>query len=115
MSLTLQVICAPTGSGKTLCYVIPILNALYKMNGSAGSPKILALVVVPVKDLAMQIYKVESEALEVSTQIFTADFRSSSSMEAIAGTLCSSADMPTMKTNEGLFSPRTAEIALYAC
>jgi ATP-dependent RNA helicase DDX51/DBP6 len=45
------VICAPTGSGKTMCFVIPVLNLLKKTrNGS-----LCALVVVPVQNLAKQI------------------------------------------------------------
>lgn len=45
---------APTGSGKTLAFVLPILQALHKRI----VPQIQALVVLPVHDLAVQVYKV---------------------------------------------------------
>lgn len=45
---------APTGSGKTLAFVLPILQVLYKRI----VPKVRALVVLPVQDLANQVYNV---------------------------------------------------------
>ncbi|KOC60457.1 putative ATP-dependent RNA helicase Dbp73D, partial [Habropoda laboriosa] len=45
---------APTGSGKTLAYVLPIVQILH----SRMIPKIRCLVVVPVQELATQVYKV---------------------------------------------------------
>ncbi|XP_003701020.2 putative ATP-dependent RNA helicase Dbp73D [Megachile rotundata] len=45
---------APTGSGKTLAYVLPIVHILQ----SRLVPKIRCLVVVPVQELAAQVYKV---------------------------------------------------------
>ncbi|XP_076665727.1 putative ATP-dependent RNA helicase Dbp73D [Andrena cerasifolii] len=45
---------APTGSGKTLAYVLPIIQILQ----SRLVPKIRCLVVVPVQELAAQVYKV---------------------------------------------------------
>ncbi|XP_047479519.1 ATP-dependent RNA helicase DDX51-like [Penaeus chinensis] len=45
---------APTGSGKTLCYVLPIIQAL----GNRNVRRIRALVLLPVQELAMQVYKV---------------------------------------------------------
>lgn len=45
---------APTGSGKTLAYVLPIVQILqFRL-----VPKVRCLVVAPVQELAMQIYKV---------------------------------------------------------
>uniref|UniRef100_A0A915PMZ0 ATP-dependent RNA helicase n=1 Tax=Setaria digitata TaxID=48799 RepID=A0A915PMZ0_9BILA len=48
------VISSPTGSGKTLCYVIPILNALHQ---PAMIRCLFALIVVPVQNLVDQIEK----------------------------------------------------------
>lgn len=45
---------APTGSGKTLAFVLPILQVLHKRI----VPRIRALVVLPVQDLANQVFKV---------------------------------------------------------
>lgn len=45
---------APTGSGKTLAYVLPIIQSLHKRL----VPKIRALVVVPVQELAIQVTNV---------------------------------------------------------
>jgi len=45
---------APTGSGKTLCYVLPLVQSLSK-----GALRLLrALVVVPTRELALQVHKV---------------------------------------------------------
>ena len=45
---------APTGSGKTLAFVVPLLQAL----SHRVTIRVRALVVLPVKDLAVQVYKV---------------------------------------------------------
>ena len=47
-------ISAPTGSGKTLCYVLPILNSLQHSNPSS----VFAVVVAPLVLLASQIAEV---------------------------------------------------------
>uniref|UniRef100_A0A9J2Q9U7 ATP-dependent RNA helicase n=1 Tax=Ascaris lumbricoides TaxID=6252 RepID=A0A9J2Q9U7_ASCLU len=44
-------ISAPTGSGKTLCYILPILNSL----SYTAAPSIHALIVAPVQNLVTQI------------------------------------------------------------
>lgn len=48
------VLCAPTGSGKTLCYALPLLSRL----SSRVVPRLRALVVVPTRDLAAQVARV---------------------------------------------------------
>lgn len=45
---------APTGSGKTLAYVLPLVQALK----SRTVPRIRALVLLPVQELANQVYQV---------------------------------------------------------
>lgn len=47
-------IAAPTGQGKTLAYALPIVQALLPRL----EPKPRALVVVPTRDLALQVYRV---------------------------------------------------------
>lgn len=47
-------ICAPTGCGKTLSYVVPIVSSLLNRN----TRQLKALVVVPSKGLALQVYNV---------------------------------------------------------
>jgi len=54
-------ITAPTGSGKTLSYVLPILNALAQQQQQQQQQqqhRLRALVVLPSRDLASQVYKV---------------------------------------------------------
>ena len=43
---------APTGSGKTIAYLVPMIEALKK---TAGSGKLKALIVVPTRELVMQV------------------------------------------------------------
>ncbi len=55
---------APTGSGKTLSFVLPILTALHNESstmsggGARGLRRLRALVVLPGRDLAKQVYDV---------------------------------------------------------
>jgi hypothetical protein len=55
---------APTGSGKTLSFVLPILTSLHNENptmsggGARGLRRLRALVVLPGRDLAKQVYDV---------------------------------------------------------
>mmetsp|Transcript_9418 Transcript_9418/g.16370 ORF Transcript_9418/g.16370 Transcript_9418/m.16370 type:complete len:593 (+) Transcript_9418:3-1781(+) len=53
---------APTGSGKTLAFVLPLLTALYnetpEKSGARGVRRLRALVVLPGRDLAKQVYDV---------------------------------------------------------
>lgn len=50
--------CAPTGSGKTAAFLVPLLHTL---GAPAGGPR--ALVLCPTRELAVQIYR---EALRLS-------------------------------------------------
>eukprot|EP00122_Pirum_gemmata_P019598 Pgem_evm1s18342 len=47
-------VCAPTGSGKTLTYVVPIIESLQ----SRINRKLRCLILLPTRDLAVQVYKV---------------------------------------------------------
>ena len=62
---TLHDIClaAPTGSGKTLAYSLPVLQALAHRHHrpsvfSSASGSLQALIVLPTRDLALQVYSV---------------------------------------------------------
>lgn len=49
--------CAPTGSGKTLSFLLPLLlSALEKGNAAIESNKPVAIVVEPTRELARQVY-----------------------------------------------------------
>lgn len=66
---------APTGSGKSLAFVLPVLNAL----SSTTVRRLRALVVLPSRDLATQVYKVfkrysEGSQLQVGLAIGQTDF-----------------------------------------
>ncbi|KAL7578291.1 hypothetical protein ACA910_012704 [Epithemia clementina (nom. ined.)] len=55
-------ITAPTGSGKTLSYVLPILQAL----STRLVPRLCALVILPTRDLALQVHQVFQEYVQGS-------------------------------------------------
>ena len=66
---------APTGSGKTLAFVLPVLNAL----SNTTVRRLRALVVLPSRDLASQVFKVfkrysEGSRLQVGLAIGQTDF-----------------------------------------
>ncbi|EEC46778.1 predicted protein, partial [Phaeodactylum tricornutum CCAP 1055/1] len=68
-------ITAPTGSGKTLAYVLPVLNSL----ANRKIRRLRALVVLPSRDLANQVFKVfksfmEGSDLKVGLAIGQSDF-----------------------------------------
>ena len=70
-------ITAPTGSGKTLSYVLPILNAL----SGRLVRRLCALVVLPTRDLAMQVCRVlqrymDHSDLRVGLAVGQSDFES---------------------------------------
>lgn len=49
-----MILCAPTGSGKTLAYALPIVQSLT----SRITPLVRAVIIVPTRDLAQQVFKV---------------------------------------------------------
>ncbi|KAG9258990.1 ATP-dependent RNA helicase dbp9 [Emericellopsis atlantica] len=53
-----DVICkAKTGSGKTAAYVLPLLASILKKKQSSSAPSTSALVLVPTRELADQVFK----------------------------------------------------------
>ena len=69
-------VAAPTGSGKTLAFVLPVLNAL----ATRKVRRLRALVVLPSRDLAMQVHEVferyaKGSDLKVGLSIGQSDFR----------------------------------------
>lgn len=68
---------APTGSGKTLTYLIPIMTML----SSRIVPALRALIIAPTRDLAMQIYKIAvllTKGSDLRTIVVTGGSNSSS-------------------------------------
>lgn len=51
-------VCAPTGSGKTLAYALPLANRVAYASQQEQFPAIRALIVVPTRDLARQVFSV---------------------------------------------------------
>ncbi len=49
--------CAQTGTGKTGAFAWPILQGLSKLGNNASPKKVLALVLTPTRELAIQIYE----------------------------------------------------------
>ena len=56
-------VCAPTGSGKTIAYVLPIIQALE----NRIIPQTRALILLPSRDLALQVYNIFIDLLSSSS------------------------------------------------
>lgn len=70
---------APTGSGKTLSFVLPVLNSLAS-SSSSSVRRLRALVVLPSRDLATQVFQVfqrysEGSHLKIGLAIGQGDFK----------------------------------------
>ncbi|KAN0095224.1 DEAD domain containing protein [Hyaloscypha variabilis] len=48
---------AKTGSGKTAAYLLPILHSILKQKQTNSTPRTSALILVPTRELAEQVYK----------------------------------------------------------
>lgn len=59
-------IAAPTGSGKTLAYALPVVNGLARGQQGGRLHFLQALVVLPTRDLAVQVRGCEARARAVS-------------------------------------------------
>ena len=57
---------APTGSGKTIAYLLPIIESL-KLSHSSGNGRLKALIVVPTRELVMQVAAVAESLAKGST------------------------------------------------
>lgn len=57
---------APTGSGKTIAYLLPIIESL-KASHSSGNGRLKALIVVPTRELVMQVAAVAESLAKGST------------------------------------------------
>ncbi|GFR41488.1 hypothetical protein Agub_g2179 [Astrephomene gubernaculifera] len=79
-------VAAPTGSGKTLAYALPVINALCSATarrGGCGAGRLQALVVLPTRDLAAQVYDVFRPLCDaVQLRVALAAARSSEAAEA---------------------------------
>ena len=49
---------SPTGSGKTLAYLLPLVLQLNEESSSINERKMLAMIIVPTRELALQIEQV---------------------------------------------------------
>ena len=105
-------ITAPTGSGKTLSYVLPILNALASRNG--GVRRLRALVVLPSRDLATQVYQVVERYMEGSTlRVGLAIGQSDFVAEQMALTVdVTSKDIHMLRNRLHHYDPGNLELAL---
>jgi ATP-dependent RNA helicase DDX10/DBP4 len=52
-----MLVCARTGSGKTLCYLVPVIEKLYREKWT-NLDGLGALIIVPVRELAIQVFEV---------------------------------------------------------
>lgn len=73
-------VAAPTGSGKTLSFVLPILNSLASSSKLSQVRRLRALVVLPSRDLATQVYEVfqrysRGSTLRIGMAIGQGDFK----------------------------------------
>ncbi|KAF1354420.1 P-loop containing nucleoside triphosphate hydrolase protein [Lizonia empirigonia] len=86
---------APTGSGKTIAFLIPVINALLKEGSTDGKDGPRAIVVAPTRELAAQIVN-EARKLAKGTGIKATLMRKGMEIvergDAVAGTEDASAD-----------------------
>jgi ATP-dependent RNA helicase DDX51/DBP6 len=102
-------ITAPTGSGKTLSYVLPILNSL----ADRQVRRLRALVVLPSRDLANQVYQVfqsyvQGSDLKVGLAIGQSDFEA----EKMVLTLDPDSNRADTAQQRLLFDPGNLNLAL---
>lgn len=59
---------SPTGTGKTLAYIIPIINFIYTKRKNLSANKVHSLIIVPTRELAVQVVEI-AELFEVSVEL----------------------------------------------
>jgi ATP-dependent helicase YprA (DUF1998 family) len=104
-------ITAPTGSGKTLSYVLPILNSLARRQFR----KLRALIVLPSRDLADQVYQVfqtytQGSNLKVGLAVGQSDFKA----EQIALTVDADSNSSATMRQRLYFDPGNLNLAIKA-
>ncbi|KAM0788106.1 hypothetical protein ACM66B_001273 [Microbotryomycetes sp. NB124-2] len=62
---------AVTGSGKTLAYVIPVLERLVRCESTLGKRDVGAIVIVPTRELAIQIHSVFTKFIDAQPSTST--------------------------------------------
>ena len=75
---------APTGSGKSLAYLLPIIHGLAERNQAV----LRALVVLPTRDLAVQIASVASKFRNIKVQTITGQNSMADEREALMNNQC---------------------------
>ena len=61
---------APTGSGKTLCYLIPLANILNNLTVRHNNvKKIYGIILVPTRELCLQIHEL-ANMFQIDNKIF---------------------------------------------
>jgi len=58
-------VCAPTGTGKTLAYLLPVLQLLLETHGAKGGPR--GLILTPTRELADQVWRVIRDISDQTT------------------------------------------------
>eukprot|EP00978_Attheya_sp_CCMP212_P017740 scaffold47753_cov58-Attheya_sp.AAC.8 len=106
---------APTGSGKSLAFVLPVLNSLSKR----VVRRLRALVVLPSRDLALQVYKVfnsysEGSDLRIGLAIGQTDFEAEQKAVVLGPRSSSHLGNEQMAKHRHAFNPHKVIAALDA-
>lgn len=108
-------VAAPTGSGKTLAFVLPVLNALAQRQVR----RLRALVVLPSRDLAQQVYQVferyaKGSDLKIGLSIGQSDFRMEQ-QQLLLGETDNRTSTKNLAHLKHLLDPGNLSLALDAC
>lgn len=108
-------VAAPTGSGKTLAFVIPVLNAL----ANRRILRLRALVILPSRDLASQVYQVfdkftEGSDLKIGLAIGQSNFRDEQRIVTVGTSNNSILEDIAVTRHRHYFDPSNLRIAMKA-